>query len=90
MSYDQWKCKVSELKIKEKGDRNRYVAATTLKNKILEAESMAISNIIDTINMHARSYLDCFFSDHPISVQLQPFKETKNSTHKIFLTIMKS
>lgn len=80
MSYDQWKCKVSELKIKEKGDRNRYVAATTLKNKILEAESMAISNIIDTINMHARSYLDCFFSDHPISVQLQPFKETKNST----------
>ena len=34
-----------------------------LNNKILEAESISISNIIDAINMHARGYLDCFFND---------------------------
>ena len=79
-AYSEWKDKVDTLKAKEKVDRGRYTAAMTLKNKILEAESMAIANIIDTINMHARGYLDCFFSDHPISVQLQPFKETKKIT----------
>ena len=41
---------------------------------------MAITNIIDTINTHARGYLDCFFVDNPISVQLVPFKETKKIT----------
>jgi DNA repair exonuclease SbcCD ATPase subunit len=79
-TYNEWKDKVSTLKSKEKTDRNRYTAATTLKTKILEAESMAITNIIDTINTHAREYLDCFFTDNPISVQLVPFKETKKST----------
>lgn len=79
-NYLEWKDKIKMLKEKEKIDRNRYTAANTLKNKILEAESISISNIIDTINMHARGYLDCFFNDHPISVQLQAFKETKKNT----------
>jgi DNA repair exonuclease SbcCD ATPase subunit len=79
-TWKDWKNKLSELSKKEKHDRNLYTAALTLKTKILEAESLAISNIIDTINIHARGYLDCFFTDHPISVQLQPFKETKKAT----------
>jgi DNA repair exonuclease SbcCD ATPase subunit len=79
-NYSDWKDKIKTLKNKEKMDRNRYTAANMLKNKILEAESISISNIIDSINIHARGYLDCFFNDHPISVQLQSFKETKKST----------
>jgi DNA repair exonuclease SbcCD ATPase subunit len=78
--WKDWKSKLSNLSKKEKHDRSLYTAALTLKTKILEAESLAISNIIDTINIHARGYLDCFFTDHPISVQLQPFKETKKAT----------
>lgn len=78
--YDKLQDKVNFLEKKEKEDRSKYSACLTLKDNILEAESIAISNIIDTINMHARTFLDCFFDSNPISVQLQPFKETKKST----------
>ena len=79
-NYHSWEVKVEELEKKEKEARNEYAAATQLKDTILEAESIAMLNIIDSINTHARLYLDCFFTEHPISVQLQPFKETKKST----------
>ena len=78
--YDQLNEKVKKLEEKEKEDRNKYSASLTLKDNILEAESIAITNIIETINMHARTFLDCFFEANPISVQLQSFKETKKST----------
>lgn len=78
--YDQMNEKVKKLEAKEKEDRNKYSASLTLKDNILEAESIAITNIIETINMHARTFLDCFFEANPISVQLQSFKETKKST----------
>lgn len=78
--YQTWVDKVDELDKKEKKARNEYAAATELKNKILESESIAMLNIIDSINTHARIYLDCFFTEHPISVNLQTFKQTKKST----------
>jgi DNA repair exonuclease SbcCD ATPase subunit len=78
--YQTWVDKVDELDKKEKKARNEYAAATELKNKILESESIAMLNIIDSINTHARVYLDCFFTENPISVNLQTFKQTKKST----------
>ena len=79
-NYNGWKMKVKELELLEKNARNEYASATKMKDKILEAESIAMINIIDSINTHARVYLDCFFPDNPISVNLQTFKETKKST----------
>lgn len=79
-NYRGWELKVEELESMEKIARNEYASATRLKDKILEAESMAMLNIIDSINTHARVYLDCFFQSEPISVNLQTFKETKKST----------
>jgi len=79
-NYRGWECKVEELESMEKIARNEYASATRLKDKILEAESIAMLNIIDSINTHARVYLDCFFPSEPISVNLQTFKETKKST----------
>ena len=79
-NYKEWELKVKELENMEKVARNEYASATKLKDKILEAESIAMLNIIDSINTHARVYLDCFFPDNPISVNLQTFKETKKST----------
>lgn len=79
-SYQNWEEKVKTLEKQEKQTRSEYAAATELKDKIIEAESIAMLNIIDTINTHARIYLDTFFAENPISVQLQPFKETKNNT----------
>ena len=75
-----WKDKVKVLENSEKEDKNRYSAAMSLWGKILEAESIAMENVIDMINTHARGYLDCFFPDNPISVNLQSFKETKKET----------
>jgi exonuclease SbcC len=78
--YQMWIDKVDDLNNKVKKAKNEYAAATQLKDKILEAESIAMLNIIDSINTHARVYLDCFFVEYPISVQLQPFQQTKEST----------
>jgi exonuclease SbcC len=78
-NYQVWEVKVETLEKKEKEARNEYAASTMLRDKILEAESIAMINIIESINLHARVYLDSFFTVHPISVQLQPFKQTKKS-----------
>ena len=86
--YDEWVEKCKSLKTREKEVRKKYTAAMTLKTKILEAESIAIGNIIDTINMHSREYLDCFFPENPISVQLQPFKENKKTAAKPCINIL--
>ena len=79
-NYKGWEVKVKELELAQKIAENEHASATKLKEKILEAESVAMLNIIDSINAHARVYLDCFFPDNPISVNLQTFKETKKST----------
>lgn len=77
--YQKWIDKTTELTNKEKEARKKYAASTELKEKILEAESIAMINIIDSINTHARVYLDSFFVENPISVQLQAFKTTKKN-----------
>ena len=77
--YNKLKNKINELEKNEKNDRNRYASMLKLKDNIVQAESIAITNIIENINIHARAYLDCFFENNPISVQLQAFKETKKN-----------
>ena len=75
--YSDFKNKIIQLENQEKEHRKKYNAAILLKEKILEAESIAILNIIETINNHSQVYLDHFFPDNPILVKLQTFKETK-------------
>lgn len=75
--YNDWVSKVNFLKEEEKKNKERYAASTLLKEKILQAESMAITNIINSINIHAQEYLDIFFPSDPIVVRLLPFKESK-------------
>ena len=72
-NYNDWKIKYEKL------IRDKYAASTLLKEKILEAESIALTNIISSVNLHAQMYLDCFFVENPIVVQLQTFKETKKN-----------
>lgn len=77
--YNSWEKKIKDLEQKEKEDRQKYTSAQLLKEKLLEAESIAVANVIDSINTHAQIYLDSFFVDNPIIVRLLPFKETKKS-----------
>lgn len=71
---------ICNLENQEKIDRKKYNSALLLKDKILEAESIALSNVINSINNHAQLYLDYFFPDNPIIVKLLSFKETKKNS----------
>ena len=77
--YNSWIEKKEILEKQEQKDRLKYASSTLLMEKILEAESIAITNIINSINTHAQLYLDCFFPDNPISVKLLSFKESKKA-----------
>lgn len=78
-NYTTWKDKITNLQQEEKLSRDKYTAATLLKDKILEAESISMRNIINSINTHAQIYLDCFFVEDPISVKLLSFKQSKKT-----------
>jgi exonuclease SbcC len=77
--YNEWCKKVQDLTEEEDTNRKKYAAATILKDKILEAESIAVLNVINSINIHAQDYLDIFFPVDPIVIRLLPFKETKKN-----------
>lgn len=78
--YNEWVEKVSGLTNEESILRKEYAAALSLKETIIEAESIAMKNIVESINTHARQYLDAFFTDNPICVSLQTFKEKKGDS----------
>lgn len=77
--YNVWDDKVKSLTNKSKIDRLKYSSSMLLKDKIIEAESIAIYNIISKINTHARIYLDLFFPTDPITVNLVNYKQGKKS-----------
>jgi exonuclease SbcC len=86
--YKNIKNKLKNLEEKEKLYRKKYAASLSFKENILEAESIAIQNVIESINNHAQVYLDYFFIDNPMIVKLLSFKETKkNSKPQINLEI---
>lgn len=78
--YIEWCDKVQSLKDEESIKKKLYSSALKMKEKISEAESIAIINIIESINIHAQEYLDIFFPVDPIIARLLPFKETKKTT----------
>lgn len=78
-SWQNLETQVEALKGDEKKLRDKYSASLTLKDKILEAESISISNVIDNINTHVHLYLEHFFPDNPITITISAFKETKGS-----------
>jgi DNA repair exonuclease SbcCD ATPase subunit len=77
--YESFRKKINILEEEEIENKKRYTAALTFREKILEAESIAMHNIIESINTHAQVYLDYFFVDNPIIVKLLSFKETKKN-----------
>ena len=78
--YDNWIKKLVDLKEKEEIAKNKYNASKLLLEKIIESESIAMVNIVDTINLHSQVYLENFFPDNPIVVNLCCFKETKKNS----------
>jgi len=81
-NYESWQKKVNTLIKKEKIARNKYASSTELKETILQAESIAMHQIIDSVNAHASIFLESFFPENPILVELKPEKTTKKGTTK--------
>jgi DNA repair exonuclease SbcCD ATPase subunit len=80
--YDKYINTLSELKEKEIEDNKKYVASVLLRDKILESESIAMMNIIDSINTHAQLYLEHFFPENPMTIYLRTFKEDSKKNDK--------
>jgi chromosome segregation ATPase len=53
--------------------------AMRFKEKIVEAETIALTNLIQTINTNVQLYLDSFFEKEPLSASISSVKQTKNS-----------
>lgn len=70
---------ISDMKKTQDEQNKKLIAANQFKDKILEAESISLTNIISTINTNAQIYLDCFFQEYPMLAELTPFKETSKS-----------
>lgn len=77
--YNSMEEKIIDLQKDETRNQHEYAALLTLKDKILEAESIAVANVINSINTHAKVYLDEFFETDPITVELKAFKNVKNT-----------
>jgi len=58
-------------------ERSKINNSLLLKRLIKEAESIAIQNIINSLNTFAQNYLDIFFPSDPINVQIKAFKQIK-------------
>ena len=65
--------------------RDKLSSTMLFKTKIQEAESIAITNIINSLNNYAKNYLDIFFKEDLINVILSSFKE--NNKPKINISI---
>ena len=75
-NYNSLNQKIKQLEQLEISCRNKYNSSLKLKEKIIEAESVYMINIINLINIHAKMYLDNFFIENPIIVELQTYKKT--------------
>lgn len=80
--YNKLEDRVSLLKNEEVEKRKKYGASMLMKQKILEAESISINNIISSINSHLQIFLDLFFVNDPISIKLVTFKKSKKGVKK--------
>ncbi len=65
------------LEIQLKEAEKELTAAMLMKQKILEAEGVALTNLIYTINTTVQMYLDLFFEKEPIQVQLCSYRKVK-------------
>lgn len=78
--YNMFHDRCVSLTAKELETRLQYQEACLFRQKIVEAESIAIQSLVETINTHTQLYLDKFFPDDPINIRLCAFKETKDAT----------
>ena len=79
-NYQMLSSKMEELTSKTTLIEKKIKNLNALKNKLIQAESISITNFIESINIHTQIYLDHFFKTDQIFVNIQTHKETKKSS----------
>ena len=75
--YDKVNDSLKMIKSEKNEFENKYTASLKFKNLILSCEAAIMSDIINNINLSAKTYLDIIFPEDPINVSLTSFKENK-------------
>ena len=75
--YQKWVDKLNKCKDEEESAKKELSYCDIFLTKIREAESLAISQSIETINYYMNYYLEKFFPSDPITLEITPYKETK-------------
>ena len=73
--YKKAETQLLEVEEREKFLRQKYEASLILKEKILKAEGMALSSLIESLNLSVQLYLEHFFIENPIQVEVKAFNE---------------
>lgn len=90
--YNSIETELDNLQDEEDKIREDIKISNTLKDKVIQAESLTISTFIDTLSFHVNMYLERFFKDEPVFVNIQNSKEnnSKKSSaikHGIHITV---
>lgn len=75
--YEEKKVEVSRVKNLERECERDLGKLTKLYTKILEAESLLLTNILEELNDDINKYLSQFFPNDSITINISAFKETK-------------
>jgi len=75
-TWKEWQDKTLKAQEGEKIAILSLAVAERFMKKVQESEGKAVINLIDNINLHLDTHISRFFED-PISVEITPFKETK-------------
>lgn len=79
MILQKYKKNIEQTKKQIKLNEELLSAALIFKQKLSEAESLALSNTLKIINTNVQIYLNTFFEDEPLTASLEAFKEIKNN-----------
>lgn len=79
--------RIEMIKTKQNNISHHLYTHELYMEKIIEAQSLSISQLITNLNNIVQIYLNLFFIDNPISIQLQTFKTTKKNK-KPYLSFM--
>ena len=83
--YEEWKRLFNEKRIQQymyDNISNEIVVHEMFLNKINETESISLTKCIDTINYYINDYLEKFFQNDSIIVDIVPFKEKLSKDKK--------
>ena len=75
--YDKLNNSLKKIENEKIEFENKYTASLKFKNLILSCEAAVMSDIINNINLSAKTYLEIIFPEDPINVTLTSFKENK-------------